>query len=715
MPQNHLISQKLILTVIIAFASSILIIIIAKYSFLSPLFSQFEFALRDMRSEYRAITLDRSFTDAVIVDIDNRSIGKLGKMSGWPREYFGDVIDFVNEGQAGAVLFDIIFDRGLYPAGDSIFAQSIENAGNIFFSLSFTETDSENFLYAMPEEPPEFMSEPFYYTLREKAEHKFWTKPRLGNDFFDFINRAAGVGFANSSPDRDGVIRSAELLLDFNGHFYPALTMSVLMKILDVQPDGITLGDDNDLVLITGSGESIGIPLADDGRFLIDYYGTFQTIRYISFYDVLERRVPAEFFTGKMVYIGASAPGLSDLKSVPVQRKFPGVEIHANILANIVDGSYIYDMDETLSFFAVLILCLIASFTGMYLKTWQSLLVLVFVSAGYVLTSFQYFANHGVFTEIVTTESGQFLSYLGIIIYKYLSEERDKRFIKDAFSHFVDTDVIREIIENPAKLKLGGERRELTILFSDIRDFTTISEKMAPENLSKFLNVYLTEMTNIVFQHGGLLDKYIGDAVVSLFGVPVFRKDHAVRGAKAAIDMIQAVEKIKVKFKNTPMEDLSIGVGVNSGICSVGNMGSDFRFEYTAIGDEMNLGSRLEGLNKFYGTKIIIASATAKELDQSYKKRELDFVQVKGKSEPVGIWELMPPDTVFPEEAIVYYQRGLISYVAQDWNSSAEMFEKVAQIVPSDKPAQIMLKRIIYLRDNPPEKDWAGVWIFDAK
>ena len=715
MPQNIINTQKFILTVLIALTSSIVIIILSKYSFISPIFSQFEFALRDMRSEYRAITLNRKFNDAVILDIDNRSIGKLGKMSGWPREYFTEVVDYVNQGGAAAVLFDIIFDRGLDPRGDSLFAESVANAGNVFFSLSFTETDSENFLYAMQEEPPKFECESFYYRKSDGSNYKFWTRPRLGNDFFDLINKAAGVGFANSSPDRDGVIRSAELLLDFNGHLYPALTMSVLMKILDISKDGVGIDDNCNLKLTTNTGEDIEIPLSNDGRFLIDYYGTFQTIRYISLYDVLEKRVPAEFFTGKLVYVGASAPGLSDLKSVPIQRKFPGVEIHTNILANIIDGSYIHNIDDLYSWIIIFVLCLAAAIAGMYLKTWQSLIVLVFVSAGYVLTSFQHFANHGIFTEIVSTETGQFLSYLGIIIYKYVSEERDKRFIKDAFSHFVDNDVIREIIENPSKLKLGGERREITILFSDIRGFTSMSEKMSPENLATFLNVYLTEMTNIVFRYGGLLDKYIGDAVVSLFGVPVFREDHASRGAKAAIEMIQAVKKIRTRFKNSPMENLKIGVGVNSGFCSVGNMGSDYRFEYTAIGDEMNLGSRLEGLNKFYGTSIVISSATAKNLDYSFKRRELDFVQVKGKTEPVGIWELMPPETNFPEESIIDYQRGLISYVAQDWTEAAKNFRIVLEKIPADKPSQIMLKRIEILKENPPQRDWGGVWIFDAK
>jgi adenylate cyclase len=340
---------------------------------------------------------------------------------------------------------------------------------------------------------------------------------------------------------------------------------------------------------------------------------------------------------------------------------------------------------------------------------------MVVISLGYIVGSFHYFALKGIFLEMFRPGGAFFFAYLSSMIYKYVAEERDKRFISNAFSHFLDKAVIREILADPSKLKLGGERREVTILFNDIRDFTSISEKIQPEQLSEFLNIHLTEMTNIVFHNGGLLDKYIGDAVVALFGAPVARVDHAKMGAKTALEMVRVVKRIRDQFQGTPMENLRIGVGVNTGIVSVGNMGSSYRFNYTAIGDEMNLGARLEGLNKLYGTNIIVSQSTVKFLDDSFILRELDFVQVKGKSEPVGIYQLFDAEEDLQQEVIELYHQGLIAYCGCDWEMAASKFHQVLKLSANDKPSKLMLDRVLYLKDHPPGKYWSGVWKIESK
>ncbi|NQS96986.1 MAG: adenylate/guanylate cyclase domain-containing protein [candidate division Zixibacteria bacterium] len=707
--------RKSLAAVIIPLAVGIVISLLARYGLLAPLFEQFEFTLKDIRTHYRSVSLDRKFEHAVILDVDSRSIYKLGKMSSWPRDYFAKVVDYLRQGGAEAVIFDIIFDRGIDSTGDSSFAKAVAEAGNVFFALSFSEADSQNFLYAMESEPMDFDFQRFHFRKLSAAKYNIWTKPRLDNNFFDLINESSGAGFANSVPDQDGVIRSAELVIDFNGHLYPSLSLAVLLKAWEIDRTGIGFDQYGNLRLTAVNGNQHDIPLNEEGSFYIDYLGTFQTIRYISFYDVLERRVPAEFFAGKFVFAGSSAAGMFDLKSVPVQRNFPGVEIHATILANILAGNFIHDIEPKYAWIILFVSCIIASSAGLYLKTWQSVAVLLLTSAGYIIGSLQYFALNGIYTEMVSPGAGFFSSYLAAMIYKYVAEERDKRFISDAFSHFVDKRVIKEIIADPGRLKLGGERREITVLFSDIRDFTAISEKMPPVQLSEFLNAYLTEMTNIVFNQDGLLDKYIGDAVVAFFGAPVYRKDHAVRAANSALEMISAMKNIRRKFQGTPMEDLRIGVGVNSGVASVGNMGSEYRFEYTAIGDTMNLGSRLEGLNKVYGTSIIVSQAAAIMLEENFTMRELDFVQVKGKSEPVGIYQLIDPQDDFPGEFIEAYHQGLIAYCAGDWDEAEKRFSGVLKGLPSDRPAALMLERVEYLRENPPDKNWAGLWKFEKK
>ena len=687
---------------------------ISNTGLLEPVFDDFEHAFKDLRSIYRAEALERTFDPVVIVDVDSRSLYKLGKMRGWPREYFAEMVEYVSEGGAEAVVFDIIFDRGIEAQGDSIFAKVVANSGNVFFALSFTEADSENFLYKMEKEPEGFDFERFYYSAAV-SPGKIWSKPRIDNDFFDLINPSAGTGFVNSVPDRDGVIRSAELLLDFNGHYYPSLAFSVLMKLMGIEKDGVTIDGEGSLFLKSDNGEEFTIPLNSAGRLGIDYLGSFQTFRYISFYDVLKERVPADYFAGKVVFVGSSAPGMADLKSVPVQRKYPGVEIHATILADILNGWFISNLGAGYNLIVFFTICIAAFLIGLKMKTWQSIPLSFLVSMAYLIAGFQIFAVKGIFIEMIRPGAGYFFSFLSAIMYKYIVVERDRRFISSAFSHFVDKEVIKEITANPSKLKLGGERREITVVFSDIRDFTSISELMKPEKLAEFLNVHLTAMTDIVFKYGGLLDKYIGDAVVAIFGAPVQRENHAEMAAEAAIEMIRKVAEIRSHFTGTPMENLTIGIGINTGTVSVGNMGSDYRFEYTAIGDEMNLGSRLEGLNKVYGTKVIISQNTARQLSAGFRLRELDFVQVKGKREPVGIYELIDPAIALKEDFIGAYQRGLTAYCAGQWEDAETGFREVLACEPADNPSRIMLDRIKVLKENPPGDDWIGVWKYESK
>ena len=680
---------------------------------LTAVFDDFENAFKDFRSVYRSNVLSRSFEPVVIVDIDSRSLYKLGKMRGWPREYFAEMVDYVSGGGAEAVVFDIIFDRGIDSSGDSIFAAAVQEAGNVFFALSFTDADSENFLYKIEGEPQDFICDGFYYSMEAESE-EIWSKPRIDNDFFDLINVSQGAGFVNSVPDRDGILRTAELLLDFNDHTYPSLAMSVVLKLLGVEKGGAGL-EAAGIHLNNENGDEFSIPLNSERRFQIDYLGPYQTFRYISFYDVLKGRVPAEYFEGKVVFAGSSAPGMADLKSVPVQRNYPGVEVHATIFADILNGWFITDFRSEYNLLILFLVCFAAFYIGLQLKTWLSIPLSIIVSAIYFAGAFQLFAIKGVFIEMVKPGAGYFFAFLSAVMYKYIVVESDRRFISSAFSHFVDKDVIKEIVANPAKLKLGGERREVTVLFSDIRDFTSISELMRPEELAEFLNVHLTAMTDIVFKYGGLLDKYIGDAVVAIFGAPVAREGHAEMAAAAAIEMIRKVDEIRSRFDGTPMENLRIGVGVNTGTVSVGNMGSNYRFEYTAIGDEMNLGSRLEGLNKVYGTKVIISQNTARKLSDKFQRRELDFVQVKGKREPVGIYELIDPEKGVEAEAIEAYQRGLMGYCAGHWKYAEEGFNDALKSAPTDKPSMIMLDRIEILKKHPPGDDWVGVWKYDSK
>jgi adenylate cyclase len=299
-----------------------------------------------------------------------------------------------------------------------------------------------------------------------------------------------------------------------------------------------------------------------------------------------------------------------------------------------------------------------------------------------------------------------------------MTEEREKKKIKGAFHYYVTASVVNEMLKNPEKLKLGGEKKDLTVLFSDIRGFTTISEGLSPEMLVKLLNEYLTVMTDIVFKYDGLLDKYMGDAIMAVYGAPLDQEDHAERACYTALDMMDELKVLQAKWEAEGTPRINIGIGVNSGPMVVGNMGSQRRFDYTVMGDSVNLSSRLEGANKQYSTNIIIGEVTYEKVRDKFLCRELDSVRVKGKDLPVKIYELVGRNGGVPDETkdvICLFHQGLEEYKGRKWQEANETFNKVLDIKPDDCPSKLYLKRSKNLMEAPPPEDWDGVFTMETK
>jgi adenylate cyclase len=307
--------------------------------------------------------------------------------------------------------------------------------------------------------------------------------------------------------------------------------------------------------------------------------------------------------------------------------------------------------------------------------------------------------------------------YLGITVYRYITEEREKKKIRGAFQYYLTASVINEMLKDPSKLKLGGDKKDLTVLFSDIRGFTSISEKLTPEALVHLLNEYLTAMTNLVFKYDGLLDKYMGDAIMAVFGAPLDQPDHAVRACRTALSMMEELKTLQKKWADEGRPFLDIGIGINSGDMVVGNMGSDMRFDYTVMGDSVNLGSRLEGINKEYGTNIVISEYTYAAVKDVLFCRELDAVRVKGKKLPVKIYELLgeKKDSANWEKYVSLFEEGLSKYKQGLWDEAIAAFRKVLELRPDDASAKLYIDRCEELKKNPPEGPWDGVFTMTRK
>jgi len=690
------------------------------------LFKDFEAKSLDLRYMKRLQMLyerrqGSSIEDIIIVDIDNRSLEKLGRFDQWPRNYHSQLIDYVSEGGALALGFDVLFMEADKARGtDSSLIASTAKSGIVYHSMAFSMADPDAFLYPMTTPPLGFEAEKYSLVLPTVAGGQSKRADRMDGKVVNLYNVAAGIGFANFSPDNDSVIRTMPMFLTFADRQYTALSLAIVAGVLGVRIPDIQIVPGKEIILRPpGSDRVFRIPIDSRNRMLINYQGTFQTFRYISYYDVLMQRLPKETFEGKIVLVGTSAAGLSDIRPVPFQDAFPGVEVHANIIYNILSQQYITRQSGLFAVANVLLLAAIIALLAILLKPWLSALLMIIISGGYSYAAGAWFAADAFWMELVRPGLAVLFSFLFVYMYRYMDEERNKRYIKGMFQHYLTVSVVDELLRRPDMLKLGGERRVASAFFSDIKNFTTVSESLPAEELVAQLNEYLAAMTEIVLKYEGYLDKYEGDAIMAIFGVPVDQTDHANRACMAALEMQEVLASLRQNWREQGKPEWHVRMGINSGPMIAGNIGGKDRFDYTVIGDSVNLASRLEGANKTYGTQIMVSQFTKDLLDGEWVLRELDLLRVKGKTKGVRVFEIVAENnsklTDEQPRLLEEYRKGLQAYQAQDWKSAIVAFNRALAIHPDDGPSKTYLERCEFYLENPVPKDWDGVFEMKTK
>ncbi len=533
--------------------------------------------------------------------------------------------------------------------------------------------------------------------------------------------QAKGFGNFNVLPDQDGVARKAPMLVAYDGAFYPALSLASAAKYLDqtVYPvEGmwpkVTIGH-------VDLGD-VRIPTTERGEMLVDYYGVPQQyIPTLSVADILDGTAPATSFKDKVVLVGMTAIGTYDFRVTPFSPVTPGVYIHAATIQNILDGRFLV-RQEFIVMFELIGFILLGILMGVgfgRLPAWATITGTFLFGAILYIVDVKLIFSNGYWVLNVLPFMQATLTAVAIIIYKFLTEGREKRQIRRAFQHYLNKTVVDMVIKDPSRLKLGGERRECTVFFSDVRGFTTLSEKLAPEQLVHVLNTYLTPMTDLIFKYDGTLDKYIGDAIMAFFNAPIDQSDHAIRACHVSVDMMVELERLRKAWAAEGMtHHIDIGIGLNSGPMVVGNMGTPNYFNYTAMGDTVNLGSRLEGINKEYGTNIIISQSTHALAKDHIHVREMDLVKVKGKNDPVHIYELVGKGAPvgIAKDLLDSWARGLNLYRNQKWDDAITIFDMIrTQIKIGDGPSETYIERCEIMRAEPPGPNWDGVWTMTTK
>ena len=642
----------------------------------------------------------------------------------WPRETYAVVADFCRRGGAKALAFDMLYTEpssyGVYD--DQAFGAAVAENGRVAATvfLSRTQGTAESWPESAPQPPISVTGLEGWLTrsarLREALEFTRATFP-----IPELAGSAHVLANTNLTPDKaEGVYRRAQLFNLFGGRVVPSLALGAYLAgeagpnsephRLEVRPGRLTV-------------DGRTVPVDGLGRAVLRFRGPSQTHRAFNAADVLQSELalreggvalldPA-VLRDRYVFFGVTAPGLYDLRPSPVQGTYPGVEIHATMLDNLLSGDFLRPLPWAAAAALVLLLAAAAGLAASFASgAGRSALVYVlFLPLAPALSLGAYAL--GWWLPLVAAELGTAVSLAASSLVNYATEGRQKRYLKSAFKQYLSHEVIEQLIAHPERLKLGGERRELTIYFSDLQGFTTLSEMLTPEELTTLLNEYLSAMTDIIQEEGGTIDKYEGDAIIAFWNAPLEQGDHALRGVRAALRCQAALAALRPAFRQRAGKDLYMRIGMNSGPAVVGNMGSRTRFDYTMLGDAVNLAARLEGVNKQFRTYTMISAATVAKLGGAFPMRELARVAVVGRKEPVTVYEPMLPEAHAAARPLLdSFAEALRSFYAGRFGEAAELFARTAG---EDPPAAAYRDKCRELVASPPADAWNGVWIMTSK
>jgi adenylate cyclase len=667
------VARKLVVATVLALASSIVAIGARYVPGVSEAVRKLNQVFYDSLYHMRPVQ-DQAAGPIVIVAVDDKSLADLsghgvgGKSYGWPwpRQFYGYMLAYFNKCGAKAVVFDMVFtEPSVYndvSGDDAAFAKSVDKSKVPIVFASTIDSDGKPGPFAPPVQKP----------------------------VFGAVNVGTDVVFRTYRPIVNG---------------FPSLASQAAIDV------GAT-------------------PFTEP--FQLHYYGPHKvgsgkrTYRYLSASNVLAASIPQkntgitpEMFRGKIVMIGAITVGTFDLKASPLSSEFPGVEIHATAIQNMLFGQQVRVLRTYWAALSAFIAAL-AGALGVVLPRHVSLKLLfaaVVMGLLFGIATILFVSPNIRYLPLASPLIAVLLATITAFAWSYLAEGRQRKLVLKALSQYVSPEVAAQIGRDPESLKLGGERRDMTVLFTDIQGFTALSETLDEQKLTHLLNYYLDEMSALIFDNNGTLDKYIGDAIMSFWNAPLYQPNHAVLACQAALAMARREREIQPQLKEFGADGMLTRIGVNTGPMVFGNMGSTRKFNYSVLGDSVNLASRLESANKFYGSHILIAQQTAEEVKGHFVLRQLDVLRVQGKQKPMPVFEILDEgpgdaDTLFRK---TQYESAFACYQQQKWGEGESHLSSLIEKFPADRPAVSLLNRIAYLREHPPGPAWDGVYVATGK
>jgi adenylate cyclase len=701
-------------------------------------------------------TMPRTMDDrVVIVDIDEKSLAEAGRWP-WSRNRLAALVDELFDRQKVAILgFDVVFAEPDDSSGlkrlrqmaedelrdstafqqhleriqsqldyDAVFARSMENRP-VALGYYFTSDREGRKTGVLP--TPVMTRE----SLRGRPI-RFTSWNGYGSNIEKLAKAAPMAGYFNSMTDSDGVVRSIPLVAEHGGNYYESLSLAMFRMLVGrpaVEPGfprdqlvGRGYSGLESIVLRQGSRQ-LAIPVDDKVATLVPFRGpggpNGGSFRYISASDVLLKRLPPASLKDKIVLVGTTAPGLLDLRVTPVGETYPGVETHANVITGILDGKLRVKPDYAAGYEVVVLLVsgLLLAVLLPVLSASVAVIVSVGVVAALVALNYYLFAVQGLVMPLASALVMAGMAFALNMSYGYFVESRSKRHLANLFGTYVPPELVDEMVKDPDSYSMQAASKELTVMFSDMRGFTKLSEKMEPTALQALLNEVFNRLTDIIRSNRGTIDKYMGDCVMAFWGAPVDTPNHAALAVKSSLEMIQAIGRINEEHRAKGIPEIGVGVGLNTGTMCVGDMGSDIRRSYTVIGDAVNLGSRLEGLSKVYGLSIVV-SETTRQQAPDFEWQELDRVRVKGKEQAVAIYTPLAPagglDPRAAEELKIWGQF-LRAYRVQDWDQCDLQLLNLQRVGAKKYLYDLYSERVASMRMLPFDPTWDGATTFETK
>ena len=686
---------------------------------------------------------EQSIRPVVIADIDESSLKEIGQWP-WPRTVVADLVSHLGELGAVAIGFDIVFPepdrmspavaaesfRGLdaetrdkltmLPSNDQVLADAIKRArvvvGQAAAATPAPRSDADaalqtGFAIRGPD--------PLPYLV---------TFPGLLRNIPPIEQAAAGRGLFSINPERDGIIRRVPVVMVAQGSLVPALTMDMLRVVTHA---GAILVRTDQAGVRAVAVPGLEVPTDRNGQFWV-HFNKHDSARYVSATDILHGRVAPDRIRGKLVLIGTSAVGLLDIKTTPVEPAMPGVEVHAQILESVLTKSLLSHPNYAIG--AELVVAVVFGLAIIIAAPMLPAAIVIALGAalivGLIGLSWYFFVAHNLLIDFTYPLISSWLIYLVLTFVNYFREQKQRQQIRSAFGFYLSPQLVEELARSPERLVLGGEERRMTILFSDVRGFTSISEhyKDDPQGLTRLMNRFLTPMTNAIIERKGTIDKYIGDAIMAFWNAPVDDAEQEVNACEAALEMLARAEALNVEFKREADANggvympLRIGIGLNTGPCVVGNMGSDFRFNYSVLGDTVNVASRLESRTKDYRLPMVIGSRTAEKAADKFVTMEIDLIQVKGKKQPEAVYTVLGRGGVAQDarstELRELTARMLAAFRSQEWNGALDLINRCRKLADGIDVAglyDMYVERIEAFRADPPPPDWNGVYEAESK